>query len=162
MINIAEIKEIIFFENDGEIDLLTGAMAPNRFNQIIKRDIEISERNGNLLSMISLKLDITNFLSLDNLRKSKQEYKSDVEAYLIEMNFKLNNILRSSDCIARVSKTGFWIFINSITADGFINLENRIRNTFPSFVNLTVINKEFGQDQTSWYQNIDAKHFNGN
>lgn len=162
MINIAEIKEIIFFENDGEIDLLTGAMAPNRFNQIIKRDIEISERNGNLLSMISLKLDINDFLSLNNLPKSKQECKSDVEAYLVEMNFKLNSILRSSDCISRVSKTGFWIFINSTTADGFINLKNRIRNTFPSFVNLSVINKEFGQNQTSWYQNIDTKHFNGN
>ena len=54
MINLIEIQESLFFENDGEIDLLTGAMSPNRFNQIVKRDIEIAERNGNSLAIISV------------------------------------------------------------------------------------------------------------
>ena len=36
----------IYFENDGEIDLLTGAIAPNRLNQIIEREVNLSKRNS--------------------------------------------------------------------------------------------------------------------
>jgi GGDEF domain-containing protein len=159
MNNIDEIKEMIFFENDGEIDLLTGAMAPNRFNQIVKRDIDISERNGNLLSIISLKVNISDYLSQNKLDVAGHEIKFEIEEYLIAINFKLKSILRSSDCISRVSKTGFWIFINSINKDGFSYLENRIRDTFPPFVVIKSIHKEIGQNQMSWYQSIDLMHF---
>jgi hypothetical protein len=162
MINVPEIKEMIFFENDGEIDLLTGSMAPNRFNQIVKRDIEISERNGNPLAIISLKLDLSEFLSKEKTDSTTINTKSDVEAYLVEINFKLTSILRGSDCITRVSKTGFWILINSIKSDGLLILENRIKNTFPSYIIMKVIHRKAGQDQMSWYQSIDTDHFNGN
>jgi len=162
MINIPEIKEMIFFENDGEIDLLTGSMAPNRFNQIVKRDIEISERNGNSLAIISLKLDLSGFLSKEKTDSAAANTKSDVEAYLVEINFKLNSILRGSDCITRVSKTGFWILINSLKSDGLLILENRIKNIFPSYIIIKIIHREVGQDQMSWYQSIDTNHFNGN
>ena len=40
-----EIAEQIFFVNNGEIDLLTGAIAQSRFDQIIKRDMQLSRRN---------------------------------------------------------------------------------------------------------------------
>jgi len=162
MINVPEIKEMIFFENDGEIDLLTGSMAPNRFNQIVKRDIEISERNGNPLAIISLKLDLSEFLSKEKTDSATINTKSDVEAYLVEINFKLTSILRGSDCITRVSKTGFWILINSIKSDGLLILENRIKNIFPSYIIMKVIHRKAGQDQMSWYQSIDTDHFNGN
>jgi|LauGreDrversion4_2_1035121.scaffolds.fasta_scaffold745862_1 GGDEF domain-containing protein len=162
MINVPEIKEMIFFENDGEIDLLTGSMAPNRFNQIVKRDIEISERNGNPLAIISLKLDLSEFLSKEKTDSTTINTKSDVEAYLVEINFKLTSILRGSDCITRVSKTGFWILINSIKSDGLLILENRIKNIFPSYIIMKVIHRKAGQDQMSWYQSIDTDHFNGN
>jgi GGDEF domain-containing protein len=162
MINVPEIKEMIFFENDGEIDLLTGSMAPNRFNQIVKRDIEISERNGNPLAIISLKLDLSEFLSKEKTDSTTINTKSDVEAYLVEINFKLTSILRGSDCITRVSKTGFWILINSIKSDGLLILENRIKNIFPSYIIMKVIHRRAGQDQMSWYQSIDTDHFNGN
>jgi len=162
MINVPEIKEMIFFENDGEIDLLTGSMAPNRFNQIVKRDIEISERNGNPLAIISLKLDLSEFLSKVKTDSTTINTKSDVEAYLVEINFKLTSILRGSDCITRVSKTGFWILINSIKSDGLLILENRIKNIFPSYIIMKVIHRKAGQDQMSWYQSIDTDHFNGN
>ena len=162
MINVPEIKEMIFFENDGEIDLLTGSMAPNRFNQIVKRDIEISERNGNPLAIISLKLDLSEFLSKVKTDSTTINTKSDVEAYLVEINFKLTSILRGSDCITRVSKTGFWILINSIKSDGLLILENRIKNIFPSYIIMKVIHRRAGQDQMSWYQSIDTDHFNGN
>ena len=153
---------MIFFENDGEIDLLTGSMAPNRFNQIVKRDIEISERNGNPLAIISLKLDLSEFLSKEKTDSTTINTKSDVEAYLVEINFKLTSILRGSDCITRVSKTGFWILINSIKSDGLLILENRIKNIFPSYIIMKVIHRKAGQDQMSWYQSIDTDHFNGN
>jgi hypothetical protein len=162
MINIPGIKEMIFFENNGEIDLLTGSMAPNRFNQIVKRDIEISERNGNSPAMISLMLDLSSFLSKEDSNSAPESIKSNIEAYLIEISFKLNSILRGSDCITRVSKTGFWIFINSIKSEGSIVLENRIKNLFPTNLIIKVIYKEVGQDQRSWYQSIDAKHFDSN
>jgi pilus assembly protein TadC len=35
----------VYFENNGEIDLLTGAMAPERFNQILARDLQLADRN---------------------------------------------------------------------------------------------------------------------
>lgn len=162
MINIPGIKEMIFFENNGEIDLLTGSMAPNRFNQIVKRDIEISERNGNSLAMISLMLDLSSLLSKEDSNSAPESIKSNIEAYLIEISFKLNSILRGSDCITRVSKTGFWIFINSIKSEGSLVLENRIKNLFPTNLIIKVIYKEVGQDQRSWYQSVDAKHFDGN
>jgi len=32
----------IFLSNNGEIDLLTGAISPDRFDQIVKRDLAIA------------------------------------------------------------------------------------------------------------------------
>jgi len=48
-----EIAEQIFFVNNGEIDLLTGAIAQSRFDQIIKRDMQLSHRNQTQLMVIS-------------------------------------------------------------------------------------------------------------
>jgi len=38
-----ELAADLFFINNGEIDLLTGAMAPARFNQIVERDLQLSD-----------------------------------------------------------------------------------------------------------------------
>jgi hypothetical protein len=169
MINPVEIQESLFFENDGEIDLLTGAMAPNRFNQIVKRDIEMAERNGASLAIISIKLDLGALLDREFKDQSKpiqdqskpfQDHleilrdqpvpiiKSEIESFLVAVNFNLKSILRASDCISRVSRTGFWIFVNSATTEGLQLLENRIKTLMP-----------VSQDQLSWYQSIDLKHF---
>jgi hypothetical protein len=48
----------IYFVNNGEIDLLTGAMAPERFNQILARDLQLADRNLTQLSIIYAKLNI--------------------------------------------------------------------------------------------------------
>ena len=37
-----EIVEEIFFTNNGAIDLLTGAISQSRFDQIVKRDLQLS------------------------------------------------------------------------------------------------------------------------
>jgi len=48
----------VYFENNGEIDLLTGAMAPERFNQILARDLQLADRNLTQLSIINAKMNI--------------------------------------------------------------------------------------------------------
>ena len=180
MINPIEIQESIFFENDGEIDLLTGAMAPNRFNQIVKRDIELAQRNGAPLAIISLRLDIGSLLDKEFIVQSKPfgvepiplkekserlrdqpilTIKSEIESYLVEVNFNLKSILRGSDCISRVSRTGFWIFVNSTTPEGIELLENRIKKVIPINFFISIIPREINQNQLSWYQSIDLKHF---
>lgn len=187
MINPVEIQESLFFENDGGIDLLTGAMAPNRFNQIVKRDIEMAERNGALLAIISVKLDLGALLDREFKDQSKpiqdqskpfeddskpfQDHleilrdqpvpiiKSEIESFLVAVNFNLKSILRGSDCISRVSRTGFWIFVNSATTEGLQLLENRIKTLIPVNVDFAIIPREINQNQLSWYQSIDLKHF---
>ena len=160
MINLIEIQESLFFENDGEIDLLTGAMSPNRFNQIVKRDIEIAERNGNSLAIISVKLELENLLAKELKDSPITMIKSEIEAFLIKINFDLKSIMRSSDCISRVSQTGFWIFINAATPDGLQLLKNRIKDLIPLNMVIEIIPRDKDQNQLSWYQSIDLKHFN--
>ena len=160
MINLIEIQESLFFENDGEIDLLTGAMSPNRFNQIVKRDIEIAERNGNSLAIISVKLELENLLAKELKDSPITMIKSEIEAFLIKINFDLKSIMRSSDCISRVSQTGFWIFINAATPDGLQLLKNRIMDLIPLNMAIEIIPRDKDQNQLSWYQSIDLKHFN--
>ena len=41
MNDFEQILTKIYFENDGETDLLTGALAPARFNQLVKREIDL-------------------------------------------------------------------------------------------------------------------------
>ena len=160
MINLIEIQESLFFENDGEIDLLTGAMSPNRFNQIVKRDIEIAERNGGSLAIISLKLDLEKLLAKELKDVSVKMIKSEIESFLIKINFDLKSITRGSDCISRVSQTGFWIFINAATPEGLQLLKNRIIDLIPTNISVEIIPREKNQNQTSWYQSVDLKHFN--
>lgn len=160
MNNLFEIQESLFFKNDGEIDLLTGAMAPNRFNQIVKRDIDIAERNQTPLAIISLKLNLENLLTIESVNKDLNTIKSDIEAILIKINFDLKTILRGSDCVSRVSQTGFWILINGATYEGLKILEDRIKDLISTNISISIISREKDQDQLSWYRNIDLKHFN--
>ena len=63
-----EITDQIFFVNNGEIDLLTGAIAQSRFDQIIKRDLQLSNRNQNQLIVISIRLNLDNYLVARDVR----------------------------------------------------------------------------------------------
>jgi len=49
------VLDSLFFVNNGENDLLTGTMAPDRFNQLVNRDIIIANRNHSTLGLVSLK-----------------------------------------------------------------------------------------------------------
>ena len=161
MIDSVAIENAIYFENNGEIDLLTGSLAPSRFNQTVKRDIDLATRNGDLLAIISLKIDLPELIKNKYLNQPTEQVKLDVESLLIEINFKLKSILRSSDCISRVSVTGFWILINSASEENLSLLLERIIHIFPENIKLKVIQRMRDQDQFSWYEMIDKVHFAG-
>jgi GGDEF domain-containing protein len=161
MIDSVAIENAIYFENNGEIDLLTGSLAPSRFNQTVKRDIDLATRNGDLLAIISLKIDLPELIKNKYLNQPTEQVKLDVESLLIEINFKLKSILRSSDCISRVSITGFWILINSASEENLSLLLERIIHIFPENIKLKVIQRMRDQDQFSWYEMIDKVHFAG-
>lgn len=159
MVNYSSIENAIYFENDGEIDLLTGSIAPNRFNQIVKRDIDQANRSGDLLAMISLKIDLAELVKNRYQNQSIENIKLEIESQLIEIHFKLKSILRSSDCVSRVSTVGFWIFINSANPENLALLSERINKLFTGQFKLEVITRAKNQDQFSWYEMIDHQHF---
>jgi GGDEF domain-containing protein len=159
MVNSSAIENAIYFENDGEIDLLTGSMAPNRFNQTVKRDIDLANRNSDLLAIISLRIDLPELIKNRYVNQPIDHVKLELESLLIELNFKLKSILRSSDCISRVSVTGFWILINSASEENLSQLAERINKLFPKSIRVEVIQRINNQDQASWYEMVDKKHF---
>lgn len=159
MIHYSSIESSLYFVNDGEIDLLTGSIAPNRFNQIVKRDIELANRSGDLLAIISLKINLPELVESRFKNQSIENIKLELEALLIEVHFKLKSILRSSDCVSRVSAFGFWIFINSTNPENLSLLRERINNLLIDQIKLEVIPREKNQDQVAWYELIDQYHF---
>lgn len=161
MDNSVAIKNAIYFENDGEIDLLTGSMAPSRFNQTVKRDIDLAKRSGDLLAIISLRIDLPELIKNRYFGQATEQVKADIESLLVEINFKLKSILRNSDCVSRVSVTGFWILINSASEENLSLLSERINNLFPYIIKVKVIQRIKDQDQSTWYEKIDKEHFEG-
>jgi len=159
MIDSVAIENAIYFENNGEVDLLTGSLAPSRFNQTVKRDIDLATRNGDLLAIISLKIDLPELIKNKYLNQPTEQVKLDVESLLIEINFKLKSILRSSDCISRVSITGFWILINSASEENLDVLSEQMKKIFPEFMKIHIIRRRDYLDQLSWYEKIDQLHF---
>ena len=101
----------IFLSNNGEIDLLTGAISPDRFDQIVKRDLAMAQRNPAKISMISTAINLTQFFT-DNQTLDSLEQQSMIENELVNLHFNLKSTFRQSDCICRVSKLGFCILLN--------------------------------------------------
>jgi GGDEF domain-containing protein len=153
-----EIAEQIFFVNNGEIDLLTGAMAQSRFDQIIKRDLQLSNRNQNQLIVISVRLNLDNYLRSCN-QIIQGQIKNDVENELVKLYFELQNIFRESDCICRVSALGFWIFLTGINKSDGELLITRTNELLPKFLDLAISYHNPGESQLDWYAQIDKLHF---
>ena len=153
-----EMTEQIFFGNNGEIDLLTGAMAQSRFDQIIKRDLQLSNRNQNQLIVISVRLNLDNYLRSCN-QIIQGQIKNDVENELVKLYFELQNIFRESDCICRVSALGFWIFLTGINKSDGELLITRTIELLPKFLDLAISYHNTGESQLDWYAQIDKLHF---
>ena len=153
-----EIAEQIFFVNNGEIDLLTGAIAQSRFDQIIKRDMQLSRRNHTQLLIISVSLNLKNYLASINQIEIAQ-IKTEVESELVKTYFQLQNIFRQSDCICRVSTNGFWIFLSGIDKSAGDQLLTRAGDLLPKYLDLAISYYNSGESQLDWYAQIDQLHF---
>ena len=158
MNNHTEIVEEIFFTNNGAIDLLTGAISQSRFDQIVKRDLQLSYRNQNQLIIISVRFNLKNYLESNN-QIGTEQLKTEVESELVKIYFDLQNIFRQSDCICRVSTLGFWIFLTGINkSDGELLLA-RTSDLLPNYLDLAISYHNSGESQLDWYAQIDKLHF---
>ncbi len=151
----------IFLSNNGEIDLLTGAISPDRFDQIVKRDLAIAQRNSASISMISTAINLPQFFA-DNQALNLIEQQSLIENELVNLHFNLKSTFRQSDCICRVSKLGFWILLNGadkITTD---QLVERLIKELPNYITVSMSLWQQGESILDWYKRVDQIHFNNN
>jgi len=144
----------LFFKNNREIDLLTGTIAPNQFNQIVRRDSQLSDRNGSNLSIISISI---------NMKKiHNQDSQLFLENALIEVNFKLKQIFRNSDCICRISQLGFWVLVTGVDDEISQDILKRVKQVLPNYFEIEISHRTKGQSQLDWYSQIDELHFKSN
>ena len=151
----------IFLSNNGEIDLLTGAISPDRFDQIVKRDLAIAQRNAANISMISTAINLPQFFA-DNQALSLIEQKSLIENELVNLHFNLKSTFRQSDCICRVSKLGFWILLNGADKTTTDQLVERLIKELPNYITVGMSLWQQGESILDWYKRVDQIHFDNN
>ena len=151
----------IFLSNNGEIDLLTGAISPDRFDQIVKRDLAIAQRNSANISMISTAINLPQFFA-DNQALSLIEQQSLIENELVNFHFNLKSTFRQSDCICRVSKLGFWILLNGADKTTTDQLVERLIKELPNYITAGMSLWQQGESILDWYKRVDQIHFNNN
>ena len=151
----------IFLSNNGEIDLLTGAISPDRFDQIVKRDLAIAQRNPVDISIISTAINLTHFFS-DNQTLDSIEQQSIIENELVNLHFNLKSTFRQSDCICRVSKLGFWILLNGAYKKTTEQLVDRLVKELPKFITVGMCLWQQSESILDWYKRVDQIHFNNN
>jgi GGDEF domain-containing protein len=151
----------IFLSNNGEIDLLTGAISPDRFDQIVKRDLAIAQRNSANISMISTAINLPQFFA-DNQALSLIEQQSLIENELVNLHFNLKSTFRQSDCICRVSKLGFWILLNGADKTTTDQLVERLIRELPNYITVGMSLWQQGESILDWYKRVDQIHFNNN
>ena len=151
----------IFLSNNGEIDLLTGAISPDRFDQIVKRDLAIAQRNSANISIISTAINLPQFFA-DNQALSLIEQQSLIENELVNLHFNLKSTFRQSDCICRVSKLGFWILLNGADKTTTDQLVERLIKELPNYITVGMSLWQQGESILDWYKRVDQIHFNNN
>lgn len=151
----------IFLSNNGEIDLLTGAISPDRFDQIVKRDLAIAQRNSANISMISTAINLLQFFA-DNQAVNPIEQQSLIENELVNLHFNLKSTFRQSDCICRVSKLGFWILLNGADKTTTDQLVERLIKELPNYITVGMSLWQQGESILDWYKRVDQIHFNNN
>jgi GGDEF domain-containing protein len=154
----AEMAEQIYFANNGAIDLLTGAISQSRFDQIVKRDLQLSHRNQNQLIIISIRFNLNNYLAINN-QMGAEQIKTEVESELVKIYFDLQNIFRQSDCICRISTLGFWVLLTGMSKSDGELLLTRTSDLLPKYLDLAIYYHNSGESQLDWYAQIDKLHF---
>jgi hypothetical protein len=157
----ASVIDSIFLSNNGEIDLLTGAISPDRFDQIVKRDLAIAQRNSANISMISTAINLPQFFT-DNQAVNPIEQQSLIENELVNLHFNLKSTFRQSDCICRVSKLGFWILLNGADKTTTDQLVERLIKELPNYITVGMSLWQQGESILDWYKRVDQIHFNNN
>lgn len=151
----------IFLSNNGEIDLLTGAISPDRFDQIVKRDLAIAQRNSANISIISTAINLPQFFT-DNQAVEPIEQQSLIENELVNLHFNLKSTFRQSDCICRVSKLGFWILLNGADKTTTDQLVERLIKELPNYITVGMSLWQQGESILDWYKRVDQIHFDNN
>ncbi len=151
----------IFFSNKGDIDLLTGAISPDRFDQIVKRDLAIAQRNSANISMISVAINLPQFFT-GNQAVDFIEQQSQIESELVNLHFNLKSTFRQSDCICRVSKLGFWILLNGADKTTTDQLVERLIKELPNYITVGMSLWQQGESILDWYKRVDQIHFHNN
>ncbi len=156
-----ELSANLYFINNGEIDLLTGVMAPARFNQIVDRDLKLANRNLTQLSIICVNLNLAKFLEskfkVNTL--TSQQLISEIESELVSISFGLKNTFRQTDCICRISQLGFWIFLVGRSASDADQLLDRVEHSLPIYLDLGISDRDEKWSQLDWYSQIDRLQF---
>lgn len=154
-----EVIQSIFLSYDGQIDLLTGALAPDQFNQIVKRDLAMADRNSSQTAIISVVLNLQKYEQISHLFEL-DKVKSDIENELVQIYHELKNIFRQTDCICRVSKLGFWILLNGSSDEVTKRLIDRAQKSLPEFVQINPCQRLTNENLLDWFKRVDQIHFN--
>lgn len=144
-----------FFKNNGEIDMLTGSISPNLFNQIVRRDLQLSDRSKSRVSIICINIDLSRFIPL----QISEDLDKAIEQALIEAFFKLKQVFRDSDCICRISQLGFWVLVTGVNDAVSKELLARVTVLLPEFFAIDISHHINGQSQLDWYGQIDELYF---
>ena len=135
----------IEFASDGVSDSLTLTMSPAIFHENLKREIASAKRDGNDLSVLSIRLLPENYQSIEAFEEA-----------LIAIAFTLRTKLRGGDFFARISDSGFWVLLRGDVSDKGALLE-RLDLASHDLESYIVARKY--QDATQWIERIDQIHF---
>jgi len=91
-----------------------------------------------------------------------QDSQLFLENALIELNFKLKQIFRNSDCICRISQLGFWVLVTEVDDEISQDILKRVKQTLPNYFEIEISHRTKGQSQLDWYSQIDELHFKSN
>jgi GGDEF domain-containing protein len=91
-----------------------------------------------------------------------QDSQLFLENALIEVNFKLKQIFRNSDCICRISQLGFWVLVTEVDDEISQDILKRVKQILPNYFEIEISHRTKGQSQLDWYSQIDELHFNSN
>lgn len=154
-----EVIQSIFLSYDGQIDLLTGALSPDQFNQIVKRDLAMADRNSSQTAIISVVLNLQKYEQISHSFEL-DKVKSDIENELVQIYYELKNIFRQTDCICRVSKIRFLDSLNGSSDEVTKRLIDRAQKSLPEFVQINPCQRLTNENLLDWFKRVDQIHFN--
>lgn len=130
MARLNDIYQGLEFNNDGELDLATGTIAPIKFYELMQREIDYSKRAKAPLTVISTGVAISEssiyWVEKSDISIEESELLISILLdFIINISFKITRTLRSSDSMARLGVLTFALLIRDDLKSGEI-LSSRI------------------------------------